>query len=399
VTHPIVAELDAFKDELIAIRRDIHAHPETGFEENRTAALVAEKLRGWGVEVTENVGRTGVVGTIRGARPGNRAIGLRADMDALHIVEQTGLPYASTNPGKMHACGHDGHTTMLLGAAKYLAGKRDFAGDVHLFFQPAEEGLGGAAAMVKDGLFARFPCDAVYGMHNGPGGQIGTFSLRPGPAMAAVDFFTVIFRGTGGHGGSTPYLATDTTISLAHFILALQNVVGRNIPAVEPAVISIGSIGGGSPGSPNVIPSEIVVRGTARTFAPEIRDTVERRMRELAAAHAAAQGCTAEVIYDRLNSALVNDPEHTAVAARAAAALVGDDRVDANTRPITGGEDFAEMLAEKPGAFIFIGNGLKPDGSHHPVHTPLYDFNDEIITLGAGFWVSLVKQELAGAAS
>jgi hippurate hydrolase len=395
MTHPLLDELASYKDDLIRIRRDIHAHPETGFEEKRTSALVAEKLRSWGIEVTEGVGRTGVVGTLQGKRPGNRAVGLRADMDALNIVEQTGVPHASTIPGKMHACGHDGHTTMLLGAARYLAEKPDFAGRVHFIFQPAEEGQGGALAMLADGLFDRFPCDAVYGMHNGAGTPVGQFRLRPGPMMAAVDFFTLTFRGTGGHGGSTPHLATDTTIAQAHFVLALQNVVGRNISALEPAVISIGSIQGGSAGSPNVIPAEVAIRGTARTFSEEVRDTVERRMRELAQAHAAAQGCTAEVIYDRIGPALVNHPEQTATATRVAASLVGSDKVDGNAKPITGGEDFADMLRVRPGAFIFIGNGVQPDGTHHAVHTPLYDFNDEIIPLGVAYWVSLVREELA----
>ena len=359
---------------------------------------MAEKLKGWGLEVTEGVGRTGVVGTLKGKRPGNRAIGLRADMDALNILERTGTSYASTIPGKMHACGHDGHTTMLLGAAQHLAQDPDFAGEVHFIFQPAEEAGNGALHMVRDGLFDRFPCDAVYGMHNNPGLPVGQFKLRSGPMMAAVDFFTVTFRGTGGHGGSTPHLATDVTIAQAHFTLALQNVVGRNIPASEPAVVSLGSIHGGSELSPNVMPSEIVMTGTVRTFSDATRDTMERRLRELAAAHAGAQGCTAEVKYDRLCSPLVNDPDHAALMARAAGSIVGDAKVDANTPLITGGEDFSDMLREKPGAFIFIGNGVAPDGSFHAVHTPDFDFNDEILTLGAGYWVTLVRQELAAAA-
>jgi hippurate hydrolase len=286
---------------------------------------------------------------------------------------------------------------MLLGAARYLAETPDFAGQVHFIFQPAEEAGGGAARMVEDGLFDRFPCDAVYGMHNGPGMPAGRFRLRPGPMMAAVDFFTVTFRGTGGHGGSTPHLATDTTIAQAHFVLALQNVIGRNVPALEPAVVSIGSIQGGSPSSPNVIPAEVAIRGTVRTFSETIRDTIERRMRELADAHAAAQGCTAEVIYDRLCQALVNHPDQTAIATRAAVSLVGQGSVEGNAQPITGGEDFSDMLRVKPGAFIFIGNGVAADGSHHPVHTPRYDFNDDIIPLGAAYWVSLVREELAAA--
>ena len=394
MTHPILDEIAPFKDALTAIRRDIHAHPEMGLEETRTAALVARELRAAGLEVAEGVGGTGVVGTLRGRRPGNRAIGHRADMDALAIFEETGLPYASRTPGTMHACGHDGHTTMLLGAAKALAAKPDFGGTVQFIFQPAEEGRGGAARMVADGLFDRFPCDAIYGMHNGPGLPTGQFKLRSGPMMAAVDFFTVTFRGTGGHGGSTPHLATDVTIAQAHFCLALQNVIGRNVPAVEPAVVSIGSIRGGSPDSPNVMPAEIVVTGTVRTFSDKVRALMERRLRELAEAHASAQGCRAEVAYSGFTNVLVNDADHAARASRAASRLVGDGAVDSDAPAITGGEDFADMLRVRPGAFIFIGNGVKPDGSFHSVHTPHYDFNDEIIPLGVGYWVSLVRQEL-----
>ncbi len=235
-------------------------------------------------------------------------------------------------------------------------------------------------------------------MHNGPGIEAGRFALRPGPMMAAADFFTVAFRGTGGHGGSTPHLATDATIAQAHFVLALQNVVGRNIPAIEPAVVSIGSIQGGSPSAPNVMPSEVVLTGTARTFSDTAQATMEKRLTELAHAHAAAQGCTATVDYRRYTRVLVNDADHTAVAARAAASIVGEEAVNAMTPPITGGEDFADMLREKPGAFIFIGNGLRADGTHHAVHTPHYNFNDDILTLGTGFWVNLVRQELASAA-
>jgi hippurate hydrolase len=388
------AELGAYRDDLTAIRHDIHAHPETGFEVARTAGIVASKLREWGLEVTERVGTTGVVGTVTGKHPGQGAIALRADMDALNIVEQTGLPYASKMPGKMHACGHDGHTTMLLGAARYLAEKPDFAGQVHFVFQPAEEGLGGARAMLADKLFERFPCDAIYGMHNYPGLEFGRFAIRPGPLAAAPDLFKVIFRGTGGHGGLTPHLATDVTIAQAHFVLALQNVIGRNIEAIEPAVVSIGSITGGSPASPNVIPAEIMLTGTVRTFSDQTQDIVERRLTELAHAHAAAQGCTAEVNYERYTPVLINNPEHTAFMARAAASLVGEDNVNPNTKPIMGSDDFADLLRAKPGAFIMIGNGVNPDGSFHAVHTPHYDFNDDNLTLGAAFWVSLVRQQL-----
>ncbi|MGK7868372.1 M20 aminoacylase family protein [Falsiroseomonas sp. E2-1-a20] len=394
MTQDVIAAVQAWQPELAAIRQDIHAHPEMGMEEHRTAALVAARLRDWGVEVAEGVGRLGVVGTIRGTRPGQRVIGLRADMDALQIPEATGVPYASTNPGVMHACGHDGHTTMLLGAAKYLAENRDFAGTVHLIFQPAEEGRGGARAMLADGLFERFPCDAVYGLHNKPTLAAGQFATRKGPALAATDSFAVTFRGTGGHGGSTPHLATDITIVQAHFVLALQTIVGRNVPAVEAAVLSVGSIQGGSPVSPNVMPAELVVTGTSRSYAPKVRDLLERRIGELATGLAAAHGCTAEVAYRRGVPALVNHAEQTDLAVAAAARLVGEAAVDAQFPPVTGGEDFALMLEARPGAFMFIGGGKGPDGTSPNLHTPHFDFNDAIIPMGVAYWVSVVDQEL-----
>ena len=266
--------------DLIAIRRDIHAHPELGMEETRTAALVAAKLRGWGIEVTEGVGRTGVVGTLRGRRPGQGAIGLRADMDALALSERTELPYASTNPGRMHACGHDGHTTMLLGAAQLLAESPDFAGTVHFIFQPAEEGRGGAQAMLADGLFERFPCDAVYGMHTMPGIPVGHFATRKGPLMAASGRWQVVFRGTGGHGGNSPHLATDITIAQAVFVQALQTIVSRNVPSLESVVVSVGHIAAGAPEALNVMPSELHIGGTMRAFDPAMQTLVEARIRD-----------------------------------------------------------------------------------------------------------------------
>ncbi len=390
----VLDAIKAYEADLVAIRHDIHAHPETGFEEVRTAALVAKTLRGWGIETHEGIAKTGVVGTLKGDRPGQRAVALRADMDALFIDEKTGAAHSSTVPGKMHACGHDGHTTMLLGAARYLAENRDFAGTVHFVFQPAEEGLGGGKLMVEEGLFDRFPADAVYGMHNNPGRPVGEFGIRPGAMMAAADTWTVSFGGTGGHGGSAPHLATDPTVVLAHFILAAQAIVGRNVPSVEPAVISVGHIAAGAAGSPNIIPPEVVVSGTARSYSPAVRDTLERRLRETAEGLAATYGCTAEVHYHRRYPPLINHPEQTAIAAGVAAGIVGADKVATDIPRLTGAEDFSFMLQQRPGAFILIGNGVEPDGSYHYVHTPHYDFNDAIIALGATYWVSLVGHEL-----
>jgi hippurate hydrolase len=392
-SHPVVASVKAWQTELSAIRRDIHAHPELGMEEARTSALVARELRALGIEVTEGIGKFGVVGTIRGTRPGNRAVGLRADMDALQINEATGAPYASTHPGVMHACGHDGHTTMLLGAARWFAKNRDFAGTVHLIFQPAEEGRGGARAMLADGLFDRFPCDAVYGLHNKPTLPAGRFAIRPGPALAAADRFEVTFRGTGSHSGSTPHLATDITVVQAYFVLALQTIIGRNVPASEAAVLSVGSIQGGSPVSSNVMPAELLVTGTSRHYSKAVGEILERRIHELATGLAAAHGATAEVMYRRGVPALVNHEAETGLAAGAAAELVGDGAVGSHA-PVTGAEDFALMLEARPGAFMFIGGGSGPDGTSPNLHTPHFDFNDDIIPLGVAWWATVVDKEL-----
>jgi hippurate hydrolase len=390
----IVDELKAFEPELIEIRRDIHRHPETGFEETRTAKMVADRLRSWGIGVEEGIAKTGVVGTLKGKRPGQRAIGLRADLDALNIREIASREHRSTVAGKMHACGHDGHTTMLLGAARYLAKNPDFGGHVHFIFQPAEEGLGGGRLMVEEGLFERFPVDAVYGMHNAPGLPVGSFATRKGPYMAASDAWTVTIKGTGGHGGAGAHLATDPTISLAQFILAVQTIVSRNVQAIETAVISVGHIFAGDFDAPNIIPSEAIVRGTSRSYKPAIRDLIEKRLTELAHATAGAYGCTAIIDYDRRYPPLVNHAEQTDISVAAAKALVGEGRVMGEAPQLTGSEDFAFMLEARPGGFVMIGNGVNPDGSFHNVHTPDYDFNDEILTLGAGYWVSLVEEEL-----
>ncbi len=387
-------KIRSYHEELTAIRRDIHAHPEMGLEETRTAALVAAKLREWGIEVTEGVGITGVVGTVRGRLPGQRSIGLRADMDALSIPEQTGLPYASQNAGVMHACGHDGHTTMLLGAARYLSENRDFSGTVQLIFQPAEEGRGGATAMLKDGLFERFPCDAVYGMHNMPGIPVGKFATRKGAFLAGAGAWKVVFKGTGGHGGATPHLATDVTVAQAQYIMALQTVVSRNISPQEAVVISVGSIHGGSNQSSNVMPAELELTGTMRCFSKPAQAILDKRMEELAHATAALNGCTAEVELRWGTTPMVNHGDQTDVAVKAANALVGDANVNPNAAPITGGEDFCFMLDAKPGAMIMIGNGVHESGTTPNLHTPLFNFNDEIIPLGVNWWVNIVREEL-----
>lgn len=392
------ADLDSWlaenHEELTAIRRDIHAHPELGLEEHRTAALVAAKMREWGIEVTEGIGGTGVVGVIRGKRAGQRAVGLRADMDCLALEEQTGLPYASKHPGRMHACGHDGHTTMLLGAAGYLAQNPDFGGTAIMIFQPAEEGRGGALAMLADNLFDRFPCDSIYGLHNTPGMAASSFGTCVGPMLAAADSWAVTFRGVGGHGGSQPHLSTDITYAQAHFVLGLQGIVGRNVPPLDTAVISVGYIHAGDTEASNVIPSELRIGGTARTYAESVRTTVESRIAELAEATARAWGAKAEVAYHRGTSPLVNRPEQVAVAVAAATKSVGAAHVNGALRPGTGGEDFAEMMLVKPGAFMRIGNGVEADGSFKGLHTPVYDFNDAIIPDGVRYWVNVVREEL-----
>ncbi len=382
--------------ELTAIRRDIHRHPETAFEERRTAQIVADKLQSWGIEIHRGLATTGVVGTLKGKRPGQKTIGLRADMDALHLQEKNEFDYASVHANKMHACGHDGHTTMLLGAAKHLATAPDFAGTVHFIFQPAEEGLGGARVMIEEGLFDKFNCDAVYGMHNMPGFPSGHFAIRSGAMLASSDSWQVTFKGTGGHG-AMPDRGTDPTYVAGQFIVAVQGIVGRNVPPSQTAVLSVGHIAGGSAGSPNVIPSEVLISGTARSFSADVRDLLERRLAEVAAGIAQAGGCTAESKYLRRYPALVNSVEQTSLAVEAAAMTVGRENVDPNTPRISGAEDFAFMLEKKPGAYIMIGNGGPDEGGCHNVHSPLYDFNDRILTTGAAYWVNLVQLELGNA--
>ncbi|WP_424137869.1 amidohydrolase [Roseomonas chloroacetimidivorans] len=390
----VLDTLKTYEPELIAIRQDIHRHPETCYEEVRTAALVAGKLREWGIEVHEGIAKTGVVGVLKGRRPGRRAIGLRADMDALNILEATGAPWSSTIPGKMHGCGHDGHTAMLLGAARYLAENPDFAGTVNFIFQPAEEGGGGGRMMVEEGLFERFPCDAVYGLHNDPARPAGVFSGRIGTMTAAAARWQVTFRGTGGHGGAAPHLATDCTLPMAAFITNMQSIVSRSMPPFETVVISVGHASTGQKDSPSVIPAEAVIYGVARTLKDALHDVIERRMRELATSLAAAHGCEAELAYRRTYPPVENAAEPFAVGVAAARAVAGADSFLEMERATTGAEDFSFLARERPGAFLRIGNGAPGEKGGHPVHTPLYDFNDKILTVGAAWWVEVVGQEL-----
>ena len=376
--------------ELTAIRRDIHQHPEMAYEENRTADIVAENLEKWGLEVHRGLGGTGVVGTLRRGAS-NRSIGMRADMDALYIQEKNTFDHRSVHDGKMHACGHDGHTTMLLGAARFLAEHSDMDGTLHFIFQPADDGQAGAKALIDDGLFEKFPCDAVYGLHNMPGIDAGHIGVRPGPILAASDRWTVLFRGTGGHG-SMPHQGTDPTVASAQFILALQTIVSRNTDPLDTAVISLGHLAGGDPGALNIIPSEVKIGGTARSFTPKTRDLMARRIPEVADAIAKVHGCTAEAAYTKGYPATVNWAEQTEIAVQAAEAAVGTAHVDPNINPLPGGEDFSFMLQERPGCYAFIGNGQK--GGDEFIHAPRYDFNDDIIADGVSYWVELAKTEL-----
>lgn len=383
-----------FLPELIAIRHHIHQHPEIGFEEFATARLVAEKLTAWGLAVTTGIGGTGVVATLHGRYPGEDRIGLRADMDALYISEKTDLPYASTHAGKMHACGHDGHTTMLLGAARYLSQHPDFTGAVHFIFQPAEEGLGGGLAMLNDGLLTRFPCNRLFGLHNKPGITAGKFSIRSGPMLGASDTWQVIFHGTGGHGGSGAHLSIDPTLPAAQFMLGLQTIISRNVPAMEAAVLSIGHIQAGSINAPNVIPDRVIVKGTGRSYSPAIRQLLETRLRELAQHAAQGFNATAEVTYEHQYPPLINDAHVTQQAINAAVQVVGIEQVETAMTPLLGAEDFSFMLEQRPGAFMMLGNSGKNDEEVRHLHTPHYDFNDTLIPLGIRYWATLVYQEM-----
>ena len=386
---PIVNRVADLHAEITGWRRDFHAHPELQYDVHRTAATVAEKLKSFGCdEVVTGIGRTGVVGVIRGRAPGGKVVGLRADMDALPIEEATALPYKSTVPGKMHACGHDGHTAMLLGAAKYLADTRNFAGTAVMIFQPAEEGGAGARAMLRDGLFERFGIQEVFGMHNYPGIPVGEFAIRSGPMMASTDSVVIRIEGKGSHA-AWPHRGVDTVLVGAQIVTALQSIVSRNVDPLEAAVISISVFQAGQ--ADNVLPQTATLRGTVRTLSPGVRELVKTRVREVVEGTARLYGARADLTYTTGYPVLVNDESRTAFAAEVADEIAGKDKVARDTPPLMGAEDFAYMLEERPGAFIYVGNG-----DSAMLHHPAYDFNDEAIPLGTSYWVRLAERALAG---
>jgi hippurate hydrolase len=389
---PIVNRIADLTGEIRDWRHDLHAHPELLYDVHRTAATVADKLKAFGCdEVVTGIGRTGVVGVIRGSRgagDGRKVIALRADMDALPIEEANDVPYKSTVPGKMHACGHDGHTAMLLGAARYLAETRNFAGTAVVIFQPAEEGGAGGKAMVQDGLMERFRIEEVYGMHNYPGLAVGEFAIRPGPIMAAADRLTIQIEGKGGHA-ARPHLSIDTVLVGAQIINQIQSIVARNVDPLHSAVVSICMFQAGN--TDNVIPQTALLKGTARSLDPKVRDLLEARLHAVVEGTATLYGATAKLTYKRDYPVLRNHERETSFAASVASEIVGGSHVDRAMVPVMGAEDFSFMLESRPGAFIFVGNGPSA-GLHHPA----YNFNDEVIPIGTSYWVKLVETALPG---
>ncbi len=385
---PIINRIAEFHNDMAGWRHDIHAHPETAFEERRTAKVVADTLAGLGIEIHTGLAKTGVVGVLRNGGS-DRAIGLRADMDALHIHEKTQVAYRSTDEGKMHACGHDGHTAMLLGAAKYLAETKRFDGTVYFIFQPAEENEGGGRVMVEEGLFDRFPMNAVYGMHNWPGLPVGEFAIRPGPMMAAADRFEIEVEGKGTHA-AMPHLGRDPIVVAAEIVSALQTIASRATDPQDAIVVSITQIHGGD--TWNVIPDTVVLRGTARAFRREVHENIEPTLRRIATGIAHAHGVGVELRYIEGYPATVNSVLETELAAEVAGKVAGADRVRHDPVPSMGAEDFAFLLQKKPGAYIWVGNGGTEGGCL--LHNPHYDFNDEALPIGASYWATLVETAL-----
>ena len=388
---PINNRIAEFTPEMTEWRRHIHQHPETAFEEHKTSDYVALRLHEFGIDVHRGLAGTGVVGTLKGDRGDGSAIGLRADMDALDIEEANDVDYKSQYPGKMHACGHDGHTTMLLGAAKYLAETKNFAGTVHFIFQPAEENEGGGRVMIEDGLFEKFPVESVYGMHNMPGIPVGKFAIRPGPIMASFDIFEITLKGIGTHA-ALPNLGRDTIVAGSHLISALQTIASRTVSPFDAAVVSVTQMHSGD--TWNVIPEEAVIRGTTRAFKEEVQDHMEAEIRRIANGVAKTFDVKADVHYERRYPPTINDAAETDVTAAVARKIAGDERVFLDKDPMMGAEDFAFMLNEKPGAYMWIGNGPREGGCM--LHNPNYDFNDEVLPLGASYWAELVETRLAG---
>ncbi len=376
--------IKTYTEEMTAIRRDFHIHPELGLEEHRTAGIVAQKLESWGIEVHRGVGVTGVVGVIRKGSGGKR-VGLRADMDCLPMDEMTNLPYRSQTPGKMHACGHDGHTTMLLAAAKYLS-QADFNGTVNLIFQPGEEGIGGALAMLDDGLFERFPCDTIYALHNRPGLEIGKYCISPGPSSAGGAFFDIRITGTGAHG-ARPEVSVDPVLVASHIVTALQSILSRNVPPSETAVLSATRIVAGE--AYNVIPESASIAGTARAFNSDVMAKIEANMKRIAKGVAEGFGASAEVDFRVIFAPLINDAGPTDMIADSAALLVGEANVDRNKPPSMGSEDFSFMMEKVPGAYIQVGNG---DSAQ--LHNPAYDFNDACTPYGAAVLATVAERSL-----
>jgi amidohydrolase len=386
-----IEELGRYLPQMTEWRRHIHSNPETAFEEVGTARFVAERLRSFGVdEVHEGIAKTGVVGVIR-AGSGSRAIGLRADLDALDMQEGTGVAWASRNPGKHHACGHDGHTTMLLGAARHLAATRAFDGTVYVIFQPAEENEGGGRVMVEEGLFERFPMESVFGMHNIPGMEAGTFAIRPGPMMASYDIFEITITGRGAHG-AMPHHGIDPITTGAELVQKLQTIVSRNVDPLEPAVLSVTKFHSGT--AWNIIPNDAVIGGTVRAFSEAVQAQVEQRIRALCEGTATSHGASIAVRYERRYPPTVNTAAEAELCAKVAESLVGADRVARDKKPAMGSEDFAWMLRERPGAYMWIGNGTGSRGGCM-VHNPGYDFNDAVLPIGAAYWVRLAETALA----
>ncbi|MFI4988522.1 MAG: M20 aminoacylase family protein [Alphaproteobacteria bacterium] len=390
----ILNRIAEFHADMTAWRHHIHAHPETAFEEHATADFVAKTLESFGVEVHRGLAGTGVVGTIRGGKGPGRAIGLRADLDAFHVEEKNGFAHRSQNAGRMHACGHDGHTTMLLGAARYLAETRGFAGTVHVIFQPAEENEGGGRVMVAEGLFEKFPVDAVFGMHNWPGQPVGTIAVREGPMMAAYDIFELTIKGRGSHG-AMPHDGVDPVVAAAQIVTALQTIASRNTNPLDSVVVSVTQIHGGD--TWNVIPDEVTLRGTCRSFRPEVQDGIEPAIRRIADGVCAALGAKAVLRYERRYPPTINSAAETARAGEAAAKVVGAENVIHDPVPSMGSEDFAFMLEARPGSYVWLGNGPQAGGCG--LHNPHYDFNDEILPIGASYWVQLVDTMLGDGAA